>query len=443
MPVPGGLPLSHPDGPPAPSSPAPSPTPLGPPPPSLPQPGPPRPAAALPDQPPAAAARPGRWRFAGLAYALAVLIIGTNLPTPLYAVYERVFRLSPAGITVLVAGYAGAVVLSLLLCGPLSDAVGYRPVLTAGLAAAAAGSALLAAASGPGWLLAGRIVQGLAVGAASGALTAGLVLTEPAGRRDRASLFAAVTTTAAVGAGPVLAGALAGFAPAPRVTCYLAEIGLLAPAVAAAAALPRGLGATGRRWRPRRPRLPPGRGRDFAVPALVGFLGWAVAYVVLALVPSYAAAAAGRGNLLVDGSAAGSLLLFAAAAQLLLRGRDAGWAMRRGLALLIAGLAGLIAAGALGSVPLLFATIAVAGAGQGLGFAGAVRRVNDLAPPAGRAGTVSLFYVITYAGAGLATIGVGLLATTMPLTRAVQLSAAAFAVCAAAVLAVAGRPLPR
>jgi hypothetical protein len=316
-------------------------------------------------------------------------------------------------------------------------------VLTAGLSAAAAGSALLAAAAGPGWLLAGRVVQGLAVGACSGALTAGLVLTEPGGRRDRASLFAAVTTTAAVGAGPVLAGVLAEFAPAPRVTCYLAEIALLGPAIAAAAALPPRLGATGQRWRPRRPRVPPGRGGEFAAAAAVGFLGWAVAYVVLALLPAYAAIAAGHRDLLVDGSAAGSLLLVAAAAQLACRARGTGWSLQAGLVLLIAGLAGVIAAGALGSVPLLFATIAVAGAGQGLGFAGAVRRVNEVAPASDRAGTVSLFYVITYAGAGLATIGVGLLATEVPLTRAVQFFAAGFAVCAAAALAVIRRQLRR
>ena len=86
-----------------------------------------------------------------------------------------------AGRHVLVAVYAAAVIASLLICGPPSDVVGYRPVLTASLLVAAAGvgaarggrvrSSL--AARGPGG-------QGLAVGSASGALTAGPVLTEPA-----------------------------------------------------------------------------------------------------------------------------------------------------------------------------------------------------------------------------------------------------------------------
>src|ERR1700727_997474 len=52
----------------------------------------------------------GRLRFAGLGYALAVLLTGTNLATPLYATYEHVFRLSPLDVTLLVAVYAAAVV---------------------------------------------------------------------------------------------------------------------------------------------------------------------------------------------------------------------------------------------------------------------------------------------------------------------------------------------
>ncbi|MGH3124315.1 MAG: hypothetical protein ACRDND_25300, partial [Streptosporangiaceae bacterium] len=52
---------------------------------------------------------------------------GTNLATPLYAVYEHVFRLSPLDVTLLVAVCAAAVVVALLICGPLADTAGYRP----------------------------------------------------------------------------------------------------------------------------------------------------------------------------------------------------------------------------------------------------------------------------------------------------------------------------
>lgn len=386
-----------------------------------------------------AGGQPGRVRFAGLGYALAILLTGTNLATPLYAGYEHAFGLSPLDVTLLVAIYAAAVVAALLICGPLSDTAGYRPVLVAGLAAAACGAALLAAASGPGWLFAGRAVQGTAVGTCSGALTAGLVLTEPRGRRARASFLAATVTTAACGFGPVLAGALAQYAPAPRTLSYLVEIGLLVPAVAAAAALPGSLGVTGQRWRPRWPGVPARIRAAFLAPAVVSLLAWAVAYVVLALVPSYAAAALGRSNLLVDGAAAGSLLLVAALAQAACRSWSPARAQQAGLAGLAGGLVILIAAGLAGHVAVLFAAMAVAGAGQGLAFMGGIRRVNEIAPAGARAGTVAMFYVVTYAGSGLVTVGVGLLATLLGLTAAVRWSGAVLAAACLLMLAVVRR----
>ena len=382
----------------------------------------------------------GRIRYAGLGYALTVLLTGTNLATPLYAVYEHVFGISPLDVTLLVAVYAAAVVIALLICGPLADTAGYRPVLVAGLVAAACGSALLAAAAGPGWLFAGRAVQGLAVGTCSGALTAGLVLTEPRGRRARASFLAATATTAAVGFGPVLAGALAQYAPAPRVLSYLVEIALLVPAVAVAALLPGSLGRSGQRWQPRWPSLPAPVRAAFLAPAVVSLLAWAVAYVVLALVPSYAAAALGGSNLFVDGAAAGSLLLVAALAQALCRSWDPARAQAAGLAGLAGGLLGLIAAGLVTAGPdsaaVLFAAMAVAGCGQGLAFMGGLRRINEIAPAQARAGTVSMFYVVTYAGSGLVTVGVGLLATLVGLTVSVRWFAAVLAAACLLVLAV-------
>jgi hypothetical protein len=207
--------------------------------------------------------------------------------------------------------------------------------------------------------------------------------------------------------------------------------------------MPGSLGRTGQRWRPRWPSLPAPVRAAFLGPAIVSLLAWAVAYVVLALVPSYAAAALGRANLLVDGAAAGSLLLVAALAQAACRSWDPARAQAAGLAGLAAGLLGLISTGfigtgLIGSVAVLFAAMAVAGAGQGLAFMGSVRRINEIAPPGARAGTVAMFYVVTYAGSGLVTAGVGLLATVLGLGAAVRWSGAALA--AACLLMLAALP---
>jgi hypothetical protein len=71
--------------------------------------------------------------FVAVAYALVVMLAGSNLPTPLYPTYQRVFALSPLLVTLVYATYAFTVMPCLLVFGPLSDAVGRRPTLLAAL----------------------------------------------------------------------------------------------------------------------------------------------------------------------------------------------------------------------------------------------------------------------------------------------------------------------
>src|SRR6185295_19036721 len=64
-----------------------------------------------------------------VAYALAVTMLGTTLPTPLYGLYRDRFGLSELITTVVFAVYAAGVLGALLLVGGLSDIVGRRRVL--------------------------------------------------------------------------------------------------------------------------------------------------------------------------------------------------------------------------------------------------------------------------------------------------------------------------
>lgn len=376
---------------------------------------------------------PGRWRFVGLAYALWVLILGTNLPTPLYSVYRDEYHFNPLILTLIFAVYAAALIPALLVCGPLSDTIGHRRLLLTALVAAGAGAAVFALASGPGWLFAARAIQGLAVGAASGALTVALIAAAPQGETRKASLMASVMTVGGGGAGPVLAGVLAQYAPASQTLVYLVEIALLIPALGVILALPKTHRATStgrrRRPRPRLPHVPTEIRRGFTRAAAATFLAWAVAALFLALVPSYAIEMLHTTNLAVTGAAAGLILLTAAAAQAICTHWSVLGARSTGLVLLAIGLAGLVLAGALASIGLLIAAAVVAGAGQGLTFMAAVREVNDISPATQRGEVLSAFYVATYSGVGIPVIGTGLLAAITGLPTAVAIFAAVIGPC--------------
>ncbi|MGI5225917.1 MFS transporter [Actinoallomurus sp. CA-142502] len=350
---------------------------------------------------------------------MAVLVLGTGLPTPLYAVYQARFGFSDLVVTLVFAVYCGTLVLALPLFGPLADAVGPRRVAVFGLVLAVGGATLLALADGVGGLYAGRAFQGLAVGAASGALTAGLVRAEPDGDRERASAVASIALCGGAGLGPMLAGALAQYAPAPRVLCYVVETGLLlALALSGAPTLP---GRTARvRWRPARPRVPAAIRRPFLAAASMSALAWAVAALFLTLTPAYTTSLLRTHDLLVAGLSSGLLLLTAACVQPAGARLGQRRARRAGLVLLALGSTITICLRWIPSLPLPLAGVVVAGSGQGLAFMGAVRQVNEIAPDGSRAGVLSAFYVVTYVAEALPVIVVGLLANHVGLEPAVD-----------------------
>ncbi|MEC3917686.1 MFS transporter [Nocardia sp. CDC160] len=377
-----------------------------------------------------------RLRFWGAAYALLILFTGTNLATPLYHGYAQRFGFSPLMLTLVFAAYVGALIPSLLVAGPASDALGRRTILLPALAVAALGTLAFALATGLVWLFAARILQGVAMGAASGALTAAISEVEPRGDRRRAALVSAMATAGGMGVGPMLGAVVAQYFPQPYVTPFVVHLVLLIPAGVFLAMLPSV--RTGGRWRPRRPSIPSGMGRTFAAAGSAAFLGFAVVGVFLTLVPTYAATLSGSSNLVVGSAAAAVLPVAWSVAQLIGYGKSERALEHTGLPLLAAGLALLALAGAVSSLTLLLAATLLAGAGHGLAFLSGLTAVNAAAPADRHADVLSTYYVMGYCGTGGPVIGVGLLAGTTGTLHAVQLFAAAVAV--ACLLRLALRP---
>src|SRR6202050_3200287 len=126
-----------------------------------------------------------RFGFAAAAFALAVAMLGTTLPTPLYALYRQQFGFSELMITVIFATYAAGVIASLLLFGRLSDQIGRRWLLLPGLVLSALSAVCFLTATGLPLLLVGRVLSGLSAGIFTGTATATLVDLAPEGRRGR------------------------------------------------------------------------------------------------------------------------------------------------------------------------------------------------------------------------------------------------------------------
>src|SRR5689334_15085041 len=124
-------------------------------------------AGSSPSRTISAADRPTRrpmLRLVGLASITVSFLAASSAPTPLYATYQAAWGFSSLTTTVVFGVYAVALLATLLIAGRLSDYVGRRPVLLAGIAGQVLAVLIFADAQSVAALLAARIVQGLATG---------------------------------------------------------------------------------------------------------------------------------------------------------------------------------------------------------------------------------------------------------------------------------------
>ena len=115
---------------------------------------------------------PAGLAMTGAAIAFASLYLAAGALTPLLVSYKQQWDFPAALLTVAFAVYTVGFLLAALTLGSLSDHLGRRPVLLGVLLVQLASSGLFLVAPDVGWVIAGRIVQGIAGGAATSAFTA-------------------------------------------------------------------------------------------------------------------------------------------------------------------------------------------------------------------------------------------------------------------------------
>ena len=349
--------------------------------------------------------RPALYLLASLVVSL---LAASAAPTPLYATYAQEWGFTPVTTTIIFGVYAVAVLASLLTLGRLSDYVGRRPVLLAALAVQVASLVVFTTASGVSELFAARIIQGLATGAALGAIGAGMLDVD----RERGALANALSPGLGTGTGALASALFVRYLPAPAHLVYLALIAVLVLQAAGVALLRE---TVTRSPLPASALVPDvGLPRSVRGPILaaapVMFAVWALGGLYAALGPALVRALAGSPSEVLGGMSLTALTVTAVSSVYLLRNVAARTVMLAAILALIAGVAITLAALAARSVPLFFIGTAVGGIGFGSGFQGGIRIVVPQAAPHERAGVLSLLFTISYLGLGVPAVGAGLLA---------------------------------
>jgi MFS family permease len=348
--------------------------------------------------------------FLLVAYAFLVTMIGTTLPTPLYPLFEARYSFGELMVTVIFAVYAFGVVAGLLAFGNVSDEVGRKPVLLAGLAFSAASAFLFIFAGSLAPIFAGRVASGFSAGIFTGTATAMLVDLAPGGRRRLASFVAVIVNLGGLGLGTLLAGLLADYAGSPLRLPFIVHLGLLVPAVLGLLASPETVQRRAFHFEPQRLRVPSEVRGVFVRGAAAGFGSFAVAGVFSSVAPVFLGQILGRTSHALAGAIV--FILFSASifGQLAVSRLSDRRALVIGCGLLAGGVGLLALALGIESLAALIASASVVGLGQGLVIGAGLAAINQRAPVERRGETASSFFVVMYVGLSVPVIGVGVAA---------------------------------
>lgn len=380
-----------------------------------------------------------RIQYAMAPFVLLLTLFGSHLATPLYSTWQVRFDLSTTAITLIYACYPIGVSVGLLFGGRIGDQIGRKPMVYAGILLTACASVTYLLATGMGYLVAARLINGAAIGLMSGSALSVIVESHPSGDRAEASRIGAIFTLASPTSGLLVGTLIVHFTVDPALMTelpFMLQLGGLVVAFLLALSLRETLAPGIRRplrdaeIAPQRIRVPPEIRSGFLLAAVTGSLGWANTGLWLALGPSLAAEALGADNKLFGGLTVVAFLAMAGVVQLFCRGMTHRRAIALGLGLLPPSLLLICATMAWHSAPFLVVGAVAAGTAQGLCWLGCSQLVNVITPSAMRATVLSALFIAGYLGNALPVVFTGVVADFLGLFQAIVILSSAFAVLA-------------
>ncbi|MFD6281000.1 MFS transporter [Streptomyces sp. NPDC060209] len=395
---------------------------------------------------PEAPLTPVRWIWLA-AWPITAVFVLSNAATPLYVVWQREIGFSSGTLTVVFAFYIVGLLASLLVSGVASDRLGRKPVLLPALALGMVACLIFATATTVPALIVARLLSGIAVGAVVSAGMAAVTDVGGRGRERLAALLASCAMVFGAGLGPLLSGVLSEAAPAPTVTVFVVEMGLLATAFLAVLRMPLRRPATAAKgaW-VRIPAVPLGSRPQLVLGIAVFAPGITATSFVLSLGPSLLTDLLGTTSRITAGAMAFVMFLAATGVQFAVRHLRRHTILVAGAVSIALGMVALVTAVRTSSVPVLITSALLAGAGQGMGQLGGLSLLNSSVPPNQLAEANAALNVGGYVPAGILPVSVGHLSDAVGLTTGTTVFATAltvFAVVGGLLVLSTGRREPR
>jgi MFS family permease len=360
------------------------------------------------------------------ATILVLLPIASTAPSLLYMVYQAQWHFSTETLTTIFAVYALAVIVTLILFGSLSDRVGRRPVLVIGLLGLVIGMALFIAARGVAWLLAARVIHGLAVGFMVGTLNAAIMDLEPPTNLGLGIRINTIAPNLGLAMGALATAFLVQYGPAPTTFIFVLLLVAFTLALVAVVAMPESVAAPSNAWRryalrPSRVTVPVRLRGPFAVVSMSFVAQWAIIGIYLSLGPSMVARVLDTstywlGSIVLEGLVIFVVIGVGSVVPLVCDRVGDREAMILGSLAMIGGF-WIVVFALSRSVALFMVGSVIVGFGYGIAWMGSFRLISALAPPRHRAEVVTSVYVVSYLAFSLPSIAAGMLVARMGLTN--------------------------
>jgi len=347
------------------------------------------------------------WRAIAAAAALVVMASNSTSTSALFVAYHTRWGLTAADIGLAFSVYVGTLIPVLLIFGGSAERFGRRPVVLAGMLFMAAGTLTLVIAHGLPQLIWARLLQGVGAALGIGAISA--TFTEAYQGKIAAGQALAVVTAIALSGGPVVTAVTYDLGGGPNLS-YLPMLVLavailgLAPIFATRTAR---IGSTG----PVEGVLPTSvvwRGLSFAMPII--FVGWAGNSLYLSLVPAYLSASLHASDPLIGTGAFLATQISGVFASIYFGNVQPERNGVVGPLVVVVGLILLVTATQQNLWTVIMIGTILVGAGSGIA-SGAAYVITARVGQGQRARTFARLLVAAYAGYGLPSLVIGIVAT--------------------------------
>lgn len=356
--------------------------------------------------------------FSAAIVSMTAFFLAAGAPTPLLIVEQEHWGFPSSLLTLAFGIYAIGLLATLLTAGRLSDYVGRRPVLIAALLLETGAFILMLTATNIETVIIGRLIQGIATGAATSAFSSAVIeLAPPRAKRIAASIVSAAPA-AGLGLGALVAGAMTSTITNAGAVIWAGLAVVTTLGAVAVVVSPETVARRAGAFVSLRPKLSiqPAVRAVFrnAVPILVA--AWMMAALFMGLVPTTLGVVFHIQNTFVDGATAFLEPAAAAAATLLTTRLAPRILLRVAASTTIAGAAVFLAGLLSHQLWVLDAAGITGGIGFGTAMAGTIRSTVPATPAEHRAGIFAAIYTVSYLAFGIPAIASGIVIGVAGLT---------------------------